>query len=88
MAKQQDFKDKFQGLKDMVQSSPVATPMQKVVPAPKAKESKKKPLDKENSSAFTFWIDNDKMDQLKMKSITSKTSVKDLINQAIDAFLK
>jgi hypothetical protein len=87
MAKQ-DFSAQMQGLKDMVKASPVATPMQKVVPATIAKESKKKtPLDKANSSAFTFWIDNDKLDQLKMKSITSKTSVKDLINQAVDAFL-
>jgi hypothetical protein len=86
MAKQ-DFSEQMKGLKDMVQSSPVSTPIQKVVPIKKAKENLRKPLDRENSTTFTFWIENDKLDKLKMKAISSKCSTKDLINQAIDAFL-
>jgi hypothetical protein len=80
-----DFSDKFKGLKDKVANTEAPAPMQKIVPV-KATNSRKK-LDPTQDEPFTFWTTKDKMKALKKRAIDENTSVKDLINKALDAYL-
>lgn len=66
-------KEDFSALLKKAQSTEIKTPIQKVVPVTKKKET-----------LFSLYIPDDKLHQLKLKALTEKVSLKSLINEAID----
>lgn len=79
--KNTDYADKFKGFADKVKSEPFTTPLQKVVPT-KAPKPKKEP-----ETGFHVFIKTKNLKALKLKALQEETSVKDLINQAIEGIL-
>lgn len=86
MAKTQDYTDKFKGFADKVKTEKVEIPMQKVVPIKTA--SKRTTLDRENSKPFNVWFPNDTIKSLKVRAAMEDCTIKELINKAVDAYLK
>jgi hypothetical protein len=64
-----------------VKAEPFTTPIQKIVPVkvPKPK--------KEAETGFHVYIKTENLKALKMKALQEETSVKDLINRAIEGVL-
>jgi hypothetical protein len=80
------FSDRFKDLKEKAATTQAATPIQKVIAVPTKASNKK--IDNDKEEPFTFWTTKDKMKKLKLRAIEEGTSVKDLINQALDTFLE
>jgi hypothetical protein len=79
--KNTDYSDKFKGFADKVKAEPFTTPIQKIVPVkvPKPK--------KEAETGFHVYIKTENLKALKLKALQEETSVKDLINRAIEGVL-
>ncbi len=86
MAKQ-DFSERFQGLKDKVNATEVAAPIQKVVPIVSKKATRLRVLDPKNDEPFTFWSSKEKLMKVKVKALQEGISAKELINKALDNYL-
>jgi predicted HicB family RNase H-like nuclease len=79
--KNTDYAKKFRGFADKVKSEPVNITIQEVMPARKAKPAK------EPEKGFHVYINTKNLKALKMKALQEETSVKDLINRAIERIL-
>jgi hypothetical protein len=79
--KNTDYSDKFKDFADKVKSETFDTPIQKIVPV-KAAKPKKEP-----ETGFHVYIKTENLKALKMKALQEETSVKDLINRAIEGIL-
>jgi hypothetical protein len=79
--KSTDYAEKFKGFADKVKSEPVTTTIQKVMPVKRAKPTK------EPETGFHVYINTKNLKALKMKALQEETSVKDLINRAIEGML-
>jgi predicted HicB family RNase H-like nuclease len=79
--KNTDYADKFKGFADKVKSEPVSTTIQKVMPVKQAKPKK------EAETGFHVFIKISNLKALKLKALQEETSVKDLINRAIEGIL-
>jgi hypothetical protein len=81
--KNTDYAEKFKGFADKVKSEPVTTTIQsiRVMPVKAAKPTK------EPETGFHVYINTKNLKALKMKALQEETSVKDLINRAIEGIL-
>jgi hypothetical protein len=83
--KKDDFSNKFNELKSLVNSKEPSVPTQLVTPL-KSKVGRKRLLNEEDEP-FTFWTTSERMKKIKMKALLDDTSIKELINKAIDLYL-
>lgn len=79
--KNTDYTDKFKGFAEKVKAEPFTTPIQTVVPAkvPKPK--------KEAETGFHVFIKTKNLKALKLKALQEETTIKELINRAIEGIL-
>ncbi len=79
--KQTDYTDKFKGFAEKVKAEPFTTPIQKIVPVKAPKP------EKAAETGFHVYIKTENLKALKLKALQEETTVKDLINRAIEEIL-
>lgn len=74
-----EYQDNRKRLAEMIKTEPTKTPIQQVTPVI-VKEEK-------TESHVNFWIPSDLMEQLKLRAVKSKKSIKQIGIEAFESYL-
>jgi len=81
MAKNNAFTDKLQGFADRIKTEPVQLPVQTVTPIQEVASPKEE-------QQLNVWIPKDLMKRLKVKGAETDRSLKEMVVEALNQFLK
>jgi NRPS condensation-like uncharacterized protein len=76
-----DHQENKKKLADMIQNQPAKLPIQEVKPVQQSKEQKKE-------AHMNFWIEEEIMERLKIHSIKSKKTIKQIAKEALSEYLE